>query len=190
MAQIDNRFLTIIKTLGEEWGMQTLTQLEANVRKKKLRTTGQLLQSLDYDTRQELSQALTAISFAFQEYGRFKDMRRNIWDKQPPVENILQWVKQKGVSSFGADPRPYKRKIKTPQRRANEIAWGIARKYAKNKAFRSRPWFQKSFFGMLNALSEELLEAAADFATDELKNSIKDGLKIGGHLGNKFIKPV
>jgi hypothetical protein len=34
------------------------------------------------------------------------------------------------------------------------------------------------------------LEAAADFATDELKNSIKDGLKIGGHLGNKFIKPV
>jgi hypothetical protein len=188
MAQIDNRFLTIIKTLGEEWGMQTLTQLEANVRKKKLRTTGQLLQSLDYDTRQELSQALTAISFAFQEYGRFKDMRRNIWDKQPPVEKILEWVKEKGVSSFGADPRPYKRKIKTPQRRANEIAWGIARKYAKNKAFRSRPWFQKSFFGMIQELNEQLLVEVAEFTAKEMKESIVQGLHFGRSFGNQFKK--
>jgi len=43
---------------------------------------------------------------------------------------------------------------------------------------------------MLNALSEELLDSAAEFATDELKNSIKDGLNIGGRLGNKFIKPI
>ena len=190
MANIDSRFLDAMTEIGEEWGMKTLSVLSANVRKKKLRTTGQLLQSLDHETKKDLSKVVTAIAFAFQDYGRFKDMRRNIWDKQPPVAAILEWVKQKGVSSFGADPNPYKNEIKTSERRANEIAWGIARKYATNKAFRSRPWFQKSFFGMLNALSEELLEAAADFATDELKNSIKDGLKIGGHLGNKFIKPV
>jgi hypothetical protein len=190
MANIDGRFLEAMTEIGEEWGIKTLSVLEANVRKKKLRTTGQLLQSLDQETKKDLSKVVSSIAFAFQDYGRFKDMRRNIWDKQPPVEAILEWVKQKGVSSFGADPNPYKNEIKTSERRANEIAWGIARKYAKNKAFRSRPWFQKSFFGMLNALSEDLLEAAADFSTDELKNSIKNGLNIGGRLGNKFIKPV
>ena len=190
MSNIDSRFLDAMTEIGEEWGMKTISVLSANVRKKKLRTTGQLLQSIDHETKKDLSKVVTAIAFAFQDYGRFKDMRRNIWDKQPPVAAILEWVKQKGVSSFGADPNPYKNEIKTSERRANEIAWGIARKYATNKAFRSRPWFQKTFFYTLQDLREELVVAAADFTVKEMKESFIDGFRIGGRLGNKFIKPV
>lgn len=184
MATINQKFLDTLHQISQEWGLKAVTRLSENAKRKKLKNTGQLIQSIDEYTRSELAAMLTVISIQFQEYGRFHDMKRNYYEGTANIDNILEWVKQKGISSFGADPRPNKKKPKTITRRQNEIAWGIGRN--RNQKRKKKAWFQSSFFGMLNALQEELLLGIADRTVEEIKESITSRLGRGGTTGKFF----
>ena len=134
MAQLNNDLLDMLENVSKAWSLPLTQKLIENVRRKKLTTTKQLLNSLDSKTYKDVGKAVIGINFVFENYGRFWDMRRNIWHEQPPVDELIAWVEKKGVRSFGPDPRPYKKKDKPDHRRANEIAWGIARSRAKKQS--------------------------------------------------------
>lgn len=184
MATINQKFLDTLHEIAKDWGLRAVTKLAVNARRRKLRNTGQLIQSIDEETTAELSAMVSVVNIAFQEYGRYHDMKRNFYNGTANVDSILEWVKKKGITSFGEDPRPNKRKPKTSQTRLNEIAWGIARN--RNKARKRRSWFQSSFYGMLNALQEELLLGVADRTVEEIKHSLITRLGRGGTTAKLF----
>ena len=183
MAQINEQFVKTMDEIAKAWSLDLLQKLIANINRKKLTNTSQLLSSLSQETRSQLSQAVTVIAIGFEEYGRYWDMKNNRWSKQPPIEDILEYVKKRGIGFFGTDPTPNKSKPKTSQRRLNEIAWGIARNRKKNIKWKSRPWFQSTFYKSLNALREELLLGWQERGIEEIKNSLSDRLKRGGTTG-------
>lgn len=186
MANLDQKLLQTFEEIARLYEIDTVERLIKSAKRKKLVNTKQLLDSLDSETRSDLARISTSIHFAFEEHGRYLDMKKIFYDSQPPVEKILEWVKSRGLAFFGEDPNRYKNKLKTDERRMNEIAWGIARKRAKQKRFQqNRRWFQSNFYKSLNALQEELLLGVADRSIEEIKESLTYRLKRGG-IG-KFI---
>lgn len=172
MAQMDEKFVKVIDEVAKAWSLDVLQKLIANVKRKKLTSTNQLLSSLNQETRSQLEQAITIISFGFEEYGRYWDMKTNTWTKQPPIEDIINWIKERGLGKFGADPNPNKKKPKSDQRRINEIAWGIARNRLANKKWKSRPWFSSTFYKSLAALRGELSLGIQGRTIEGIKNSL------------------
>jgi len=183
MAQIDQQFVKMMDGIAKAWGLELLQKMIANVQRQKLTTTKQLLSSLSQETRSQFEQAITTIAFGFEEYGRYFDMKSNRWSKQPPIEDIIKWVTERGVGSFGADPSPNKIKAKSTQRRINEIAWGISRKRLRNHKWKQRPWFQSTFYKAINALQEELLLGFQDRTIEAIKESLSGRLQRGGTTG-------
>lgn len=179
--EFNEKLLDTIEKVAKYFANQTVMAMAANVRKKKIVNTRDLLNSIDEETRSELGRMVTIMNFAFNEYGRYADMKRIRWKQQPPVDEILKWVEQKGLNAFGADPKPNKRTPKTPERRKNEIAWGIAMRYVKRKrGTKPRPWFQSQFYSDLAALYEELALGVTDRSAEEMIETLTWRLKRTG----------
>lgn len=180
MQQFDAQLLEAIEEVSEYFAIETIQRWMKAIRRRKLVNTKQLINSLDQETRKDLSRLVVVMNFAFEDYGRFQDIKKKKWSSQPPIDKILEWVKSKGIESFGTDPRPYKTKPKTEERRLNEIAWGIAKhKSSRNYRDKSKPWFQSTFYRSLNALYEELSLGIADRSIDAFKEALTDRLKKG-----------
>ncbi len=176
--RLDEKLLRAIEEIAQFWAIETIQKLSANVKRKKLTNTRQLLNSLNQEARLDLSRAVTAIVFGFEEYGRYQDMKKNIWTSHPPIQEILEWIKKKGLQAFGQDPSPNKFKAKTSERRMNEIAWGISRKRFKHpRSRKARPWFQSTFYKSLNALETQLLRGVGDEAIEDVKDMLLLRLK-------------
>lgn len=179
-GKFDKDTLEAIEQVAEAFGMETLRMLIASVNKEGLVNTRGLIQSMGYDTRTDLSKVVHSMSWAFEEYGRYQDLKKHTYTSQPPIDEIVAWVERKGLSAFGKDPRPYKTKTKSDARRMNEIAWGFARKTASNPRYRKRrKWFNSTFYRNLSALQEELLLATGDVAIEQMKQSLLNRLKTG-----------
>lgn len=180
MERFNEQVLKTIEELANYFALETVQKLARNIRRRKLVNTSQLLNSLDSESRSDLARVVHVLSFAFEEYGRFYDMRSTRWQQQPPVEKILEWVKKRGVNFFGQDPYPYKNKVKTSERRMNEIAWGIARNRANVRTGpKRRPWFASTFYKSLNALQEEISLGVMDRSIEQMKETLLWRLKKG-----------
>lgn len=172
---MNEQFVNTIEQIAKAWQMPVLQKLVANIKQKKLISSRDLLNSLSSETLANLSSAMVTISFAFEDYGRYNDMKRLKWSEQPPIEDIIEWVKKKGIQSFkDRAPKPNK----PTERRLNEIAWGIARKKLATQKYKSRPWFQSTFYKSLNALQEELMLGIADRTIEGIKDSLTERIKI------------
>lgn len=183
MEQFDAKVLDTIEQVADYFATQTVQKWVKNIQRQKLMNTKQLLNSLDQETKKDLGRLVVVMMFAFEDYGRQLDIKNKYWGDQPPVQRILNWVETKHLSSFGPDPRPYKNKVKTPERRRNEIAWGIARKIALSKRGPKRtPWFQSTLYKGLNAFYEELSMGVADRSVEEMKETLAWRLKRGSTI--------
>lgn len=181
MEKFDTKLLDKIAELADYFALVTVQRWAANIKRQKLIATTDLIRSLDQDTRADLAKLVVTMQFAFEEYGKYPDIKRKRWRAQPPIDDILAWVKKKGLSAFGADRNPYKRKIKTPERRYNEIAWGIARSYtARSRQDRPKPWMQSTFYKGLNALQTQLATGVADASIETMKATLLDRMKRRG----------
>lgn len=173
---MDQAFMDTLEKIARAWQLPVVQQFVSNAKAKKLTSTQKLINSLSSETSANLSSALVSISFAFEEYGRYHDMKRLRWSALPPIDDIIKWVKEKGINNF-KDPNPSP--TKTSERRLNEIAWGIAKKRKANPKWKSRPWFQSSFYKSLNALKEELLLGVSERTIEGIKDSLNSRLKSG-----------
>jgi hypothetical protein len=173
MEAFDTKLIDTIQELAEYFSLLTVQRWAANLKRQKLVASRELINSLDQDTRADLSKLVVTMLFAYEEYGKYPDIKRKRWTKQPPVEEILAWVKKKGLSSFGQDPHPYKRRIKSAERRYNEIAWGIARSYTRRgRQDKPKPWLRSSFYKGLNALQTQLATGVADTSIESMKETL------------------
>jgi hypothetical protein len=182
MEPFDQNLLNTIAKLADYFALTTVQKWTATIKRKKIVNTGQLLRSLNSDVTKDLGRLVVALDFAFEEYGRYIDIKNKRWRYLPPIDDLLLWVEKKGLSSFGADPNPNKKKPKSPERRINEIAWGIAkqrvkRRQAKDKA---KPWFQSSFYRSLQALQDEINLGVQDRTIDQMKETLAWRLKRSG----------
>jgi hypothetical protein len=179
-GKFDRDTLNAIEKVAEIFGLETVRTLTARLTREGLINTRGLIRSLDYQTQTDLGRVVHTISFAFQNYGRFQDMKKVRYGEQPPIDKILDWVEAKGLAAFGTDPNPYKRKKKTDERRRNEIAWGIARSLQIDPRYRKRrKWFNSEFYKNLAALQEELILATGDVLLEDMKASLLNRLQTG-----------
>jgi len=180
MEGFDEQALEVIERAAEYFGTETLALFIKSLKRQKLVNTRQLLNSLSTAQKTDLGKVVHSVTFAFEEYGRFLDIKNKRWSQQPPIEEILKWVEEKGLDSFGEDPNPYKRSIKTPERRKNEIAWGIARqRVIRRGPQKGRSWYRKNFFKTLNALQEELLLGISERTVEQMRETLLWRLKRG-----------
>lgn len=179
MQEFDQELLKTIEGVANIFAVETVQKLIRGIKRRKLTNTKQLINSLDAETRSDLGRIAHSIAFAFEEYGRYHDMKSNRWTTMPPIEKILDWVEKKGLSAFGPDPHPYRIKQKPDERRKNEIAWGIARNKLEPRSHKKRPWFQSTFYKSLNALQEELILGIGDRTLEQMKSALLDRLKRG-----------
>jgi enoyl-[acyl-carrier-protein] reductase (NADH) len=180
MEKFDEQVLEVLERAGEYFAIETVNILTKSLRRQKLVNTRQLINSLSAENRTDVARVVHSVAFAFEQYGRYVDMKNKNWNHQPPVEEILEWIKKKGLASFGTDPKPNKKKPKTPERRMNEIAWGIARQYVKaRRPVKARSWFNRNFFKALNALQEELILGISDRTVEQMKESLLYRMKKG-----------
>ena len=171
---MEKEFIDTLEKIGKAWQLPVVQQFVSNIKKKKLISSSKLLNSLDSSTTANISSSLVLISFAFEEYGRYQDMKKRKWGSAPPIEEIIDWVKKEGINKF-KDPNP--RPGKTTERRLNEIAWGISKSKKWRQGVKGKPWFQSTFYKQLQALQEELLLGAADRTIEHIKDSLTSRLK-------------
>ncbi|MEL6835249.1 MAG: hypothetical protein AAFP77_19775 [Bacteroidota bacterium] len=180
MEAFDKRLLEVIEAQAETYSLFMLQRWAKNIKRLKAVNTKQLLNSLNSATRKDLTNLVVTIQFAFEEHGRFIDMRRKKWEHQPPIDSILTWIEERGLAAFGPDPKPYKRKVKTDQQRMNEIAWGIGRQHLRSDHKpKPKPWFQSTFYKSLNALYEELVFGIADIPVEQIRENLTHRLQRG-----------
>jgi hypothetical protein len=133
--------------------------------------TGELLDSLRHQAVVVGRDMYAEFSIGFSGYGRFKDMRQLLYEKQPPIEVMEEFVRAVGMDKFGYVPgylKDAKRRVYIPDSRAiNRIAWGIAVnrlkmgvKRARNSAFynptRGKLIYETSY-KLLESLPEPIL---------------------------------
>ncbi|MEM9992031.1 MAG: hypothetical protein AAF738_09715 [Bacteroidota bacterium] len=181
LIPIDGRVLQVIEFVAQEYRLETMQNLALSLQGVKLFSTRTLVNSLSSEQRSDLSRVVTSVLIAFEDYGRYHDMRGHFYDYIPDIEKIKEWITKKGLAAFGEDPHPYKHKIKSDERRKNEIAWGYAKSlYLGKRKFIRRKWYQSNFYATLSQLQEDLSIAMADEFVEELADKVTDGLSKQG----------
>jgi hypothetical protein len=156
----------------EQFCAEFVRDRAAALRQRGASASGDLARSLEYEVRAQAMDAGVQAMVAFEEHGRFIDMRR----LQPAeggadyIQNIIQWIKDKGLEEKMIEGYTSKRNLtKLPDRVLTFIAFGIARKRFNGKYKRTR-WYNKSKTAKISALYDEVLAGMPDVVLEELKN--------------------
>lgn len=105
--------------------------------------TSELLNSLRQQSIVTGKELYAEFSIGFAGYGRFKDMRKLLYGKLPPIDVLEDYVREVGLERFKYVPgyllNAKYRVLHIPDNRAiNRIAWGIAVSRLKNGVKRGR----------------------------------------------------
>lgn len=158
----------INKTLKEYSVIFVANRIES-MRKAKLESSSDLINSVSAGVQKAGSEDLGTLTLAFNEYGRYFDMKRNNRSKQVPVDEIKEWIQEKGLASFASG---YKRKIPVSSANLiNAIAWGIVKSKI-NKQTKRRRWYSKSRGRDINNLYDTLVERYQDYILNNTKDLI------------------
>lgn len=163
----------IEKELGE-WSREVLQRLAAEIERKKLVLTQDLLRSLQAEVLKASASGVAAMRLSFQQSGRISDMKAFRYKGMPPVSAMETFVREVGLENFKYLPYSPMGKVPTESQLINRLAWGIAiSKRGKNIA-KPKKWFAKPFYGMIGGLIEGLTtvygRSAAESITDPLNN--------------------
>lgn len=152
----------------------------AQLRSRKAVASGDLARSLAYEVRAQAVDAGVQALIAFEESGRFIDMRR----LQPAeggadyIANIIRWIEEKGLREKFVAGYVRRRNLKKPPERVmTYIAFGIARKRFNGKYRRTR-WYNKSKTAKISELYDQILAGMPEVVLEELKKPLtRDDLR-------------
>lgn len=172
-AEATAQLAEFLEKEGREWVQQFIAQRKAFLAKRKIKASGDLIDSMRYEIESTLESYLrTSIDVQFQLYGRFIDMK-NLAAPSGGSEYIAaleDWIvrrgfEQKFLSAFMAN-----RKLKRPPKHyLNQLAWGIA---IKRKAkVRRRAWYAKSKAAATSDLYNRVAAGLPEIVADELRKS-------------------
>ena len=115
-----------IDKMAHDWASKTVQKLKANISKKGIVDTGELLNSLSFTVNSDPP----SITFFFSAHGRILEVKQLFWFKPPPYKEIVSWVKRQGVQNFDFIPGYEKQGMRAltsldQDKAASRIAWGI-----------------------------------------------------------------
>ena len=136
------------------------------------KATGKGAGSFDYEVRKASGSEVAAALFAFESHLRLADMKKFKWSSLPPLENIKEWIRSKGVSKFRNNYNGKKKLPVSDTKLVNQIAWGIRTnklKTGKRKRFR---WYAKKKEDHINQMYVDMLDKVAQLQIQDLKKSV------------------
>lgn len=174
-----NRYL---KEVLEGFTTEFIQDRAAALRKRGAVASGSLARSLSAEVRGQAQGAGVMALIAFEESGRFIDMRR----LQPAkggadyVTEIINWIKEKGLEGKMIAGYTEKRGlVKLPERVLTYIAFGIIKKRANGRYKRTR-WYNKAKTAKISALYDEVLAGLPEIVLEELKKPLTSANLRGG----------
>lgn len=131
--------------------------------------SGKGARSFEHEVIKAAASEVARVLFAFEAHMRLADMRKLNWKQQPPTQDIIDWIKQRGVGKFLAG---FERKYSLPKsntRLLNQIAWGIVKKKAKTNKRKRHKWYNKSKERDISRLYSRLLYALSENQLQNIK---------------------
>lgn len=178
MAQLNRNLINqIFNEEAGKWYQEIVRALQDSLQKRRITASEELLRSLSAAVTRASEGAEGKISLSFQEYGRYRDMRKLIYTSQPPVDDIKDWIKSIGLDKFKYIPG-YRNSNRVPTRdiALNRIAWSIARGIQKRhivKRAKRQVWYASPLYTEINKLENRLAKRYADMIVNEIKNATK-----------------
>jgi hypothetical protein len=168
-----NELNALLKREFENFMSEADATLKAALEKEGLVISGELFDSFRF--RLSTEEALAEVQVHFKKYGRFRDLKRVRFTKQPPVNIIKEWVERVGVQKFQEVPGYGTNKaLLTESQQANRIAWGIVKNYQKKERITQKQW---GYNKLMWAEIAELEKAISKDFTEKMKKTLKEFLK-------------
>lgn len=144
----------------------------------QFRLTGRLASSVRIRVEPASAYEPPVILLEFDEYGEFIGKRKLLFTKIAPIQNITQWVEDRGLDD-GHHPVPgYTNGAPNlpDYKRAERIAWAIAiSKKNETAKTRRKAWKKESFPDVLRAMNQETLVQFAGHIERLFKQSLETG---------------
>lgn len=155
-----------------DWSRNVRQALVESIQKKNMQLSGELVDSINARVQAAAENTLAHVYFSFEDYGRHKDMRSLVYTKQPPVQEMIEFVKKVGVQNFKYVPGYKAGRMPSEDIATKRIAWGISR--GRLKAYKHKPkrWFAKTFYGQINMLIGRMLEGHQDAIINQSKKEL------------------
>jgi len=173
MQKNDAQYNEVLNRVLKDWAAEELQRFMQAARDAKIKeATGQSMRSFDVQVIRAGAGQLARVLFAFDETLRFFDMRRMNWTNQRTVEEIREWVQQKGLQKFR---NRYKRRHGSIPadnvRFLNAVAWAIVK--GKKKGPPRRKWYNKQKGKGIGVLYYLLLDEIAKAHIQDIKKTFK-----------------
>jgi len=153
----------IINDVLAAWALEFI-QNRVQAAQKLGSASGRGKNSFDYKV---IKGEVARVLFEFEGYMRFQDMRKVRNRGNRPFEDILQYVKDKGVNKF---INGFKYKIPSSNvKLMNQIAWGIVKS---KKPIKRKKWYNKGKEKDIHSLYGRLLAALREHQADTLRKSL------------------
>lgn len=165
-----------INNVLTKWAVDFIDQRQADARAKLDEASGKGQRSFDHAVVKAEGEKIAQALFAFNAYLRTFDMRRLEWSKQPPLEEIEKYIKEKGADKFIAKYKANNPGRQFPVRAVliNKIAWGISiSKFRKLKRRKRKQWYSKSYNTGITDLLPLLSDALSRESLKELKRELQ-----------------
>lgn len=178
MAKFSNEQDFVNEVLAE-FARRLIEQRQRNVRREKAIAKGTLLDSYEHEIRKATVQQTAMAMFAFEERGRWLDMKRvNRKGAFIPVEVLKEWIKEVGLEKFKQLPGQQPRFAIGNQERLNQLAWGISRSIrARGRTKKVRRKLQTGTESLLQELIGELRDGFLDRTVEQIKDSLQNSFK-------------
>lgn len=160
-ADLNSEMLSDLEAVTAAWLQMAIAELKASAQKKKVQLSGDLIASIQGRISDFSADGMADIEISFKAAGRILDYRtKPEYSKNPPVDELAQWVEMLGLDKFKKVPGYKNRRPNISQSAAaRRIAWGIAISRLRKGPRRPRKWFAKLFYGPLIA---QLIKAQID----------------------------
>ncbi len=159
-------FKSFITDFLTEKGKEIEADQKRRIRNAGIRRTGKLEQSPQYKVTTDTSTGIHRLKVSQRFYGRIINKKTisgigkkgNSSGKATPPESLKQWIKEVGIQNFAG------KKSGSQARILNNIAWGISKKWKKDKKRKGKPWGYNEIKNYLDeGINNEMLEAYEDF---------------------------
>lgn len=141
------RFNGDLDAMARYWAQRTANTLKANLIKKNIKLTGELIDSVTWQVNDG---DIPGVSIFFASQGRILEMKTLFWVKPPPFNAILKWVKTKPISTWAFVPGyEYRTMNGIPtgmdqDKAQKRIAWGIVMNRASGEPInQAQKWGKK-----------------------------------------------
>lgn len=172
-AEIKAFIQSELTLLAQEFVKQRVSALQA----RKIVSSGELKDSIAYEINSQAKAEAVELLLAFEEYGRFVDMRtlKPPTDFGNPYINLLEeWIRKRGWEQKFIEGfmRRRPKLAKVPKNVLNMIAWGIAIKRGNGK-FRRRKWYNASKTRFVSDVFNQIVAGIPDMAAKTVSQAFE-----------------